>query len=692
MQWYCPRAKGARMLTTARSLIGRWAGASTLAVLLAGAALMAPGTASAAGPAPTIQLDGSGWLWASPLPQGNDLHGLSFAGGTGYAVGDAGTLLKTADAGRSWSSQTIDTVTNLAILQTIDAHTLVVSDQCRLWRSTDGAATFTRFAPLPAGSKCEDFPVIDVAFSSANDGYVLLTDGTVLATSDGGAHLERRATVPGILTPGFTIAVSLTFLTPTIGFVTTTDGRILRTDDGARSWQVVANGRPPLYDIAFPDAEHGYAIGANGLLMRSADGGSTWQPHDLHLDGLSLERIVCTTPQACTMLGDGGESDDENATPNVTVLHTSDGGESVRVSQVPGGAPTPVQAIAAASASRVVAVGAFGRTFASDDAGAHFGQIGQGTLGSALSVGYGAVIAGGRRGTAYATTDAGLLMTRDGGRSWHAGGSPRKSFGFDSVSFPTPRTGYAVAGDGSIFRTTNGTRSWRRLRMKAPMDHIVVGDIASVAAPSPRDVLLIGPNGILRSTNAGRTFTRVRSHLVARAELFGVVWMHGRQLLVEGLDFVARSGNSGRTWSALRVPHGIARKHGKPQIEQVAFGSRTTGLLLDSKGRLWRTTSGGRRWTRLHRPTRSLISSLTVGSLHDMYLAEGFSGLLHSRDGGRTWQTELSGIHATADALSPFEITATSSGTDYLVLAGHGLLSTRTGGVAVAHPAVAAVR
>ncbi|HEY4097300.1 MAG TPA: hypothetical protein VGM33_17390, partial [Baekduia sp.] len=69
--------------------IPRWSGAAALAAC-ALAAL--PAAASA-----NVQVGSSGWLWGNPLPQGNTVRAMAFSGPTGYAVGDFGTLLKTAD-------------------------------------------------------------------------------------------------------------------------------------------------------------------------------------------------------------------------------------------------------------------------------------------------------------------------------------------------------------------------------------------------------------------------------------------------------------------------------------------------------------------------------------------------------------------------------------------------------------------
>ena len=48
----------------------------------------------------SVQVGSSGWQWGNPLPQGNTLRSISFAGASGFAGGDFGTLLRRATAGR----------------------------------------------------------------------------------------------------------------------------------------------------------------------------------------------------------------------------------------------------------------------------------------------------------------------------------------------------------------------------------------------------------------------------------------------------------------------------------------------------------------------------------------------------------------------------------------------------------------
>src|SRR5512132_430707 len=81
------------------------------------------GTLPAVAPA-SVQVGSSGWQWGNPLPQGNTLRSMSFAGATGYAAGDFGTLLRTSDGGSTWTGLLSGTFTNLTEVQAIDSSAL----------------------------------------------------------------------------------------------------------------------------------------------------------------------------------------------------------------------------------------------------------------------------------------------------------------------------------------------------------------------------------------------------------------------------------------------------------------------------------------------------------------------------------------------------------------------------------------
>ena len=54
--------------------------------------------------------------------------------------------------------------------------------------------------------------------------------------------------------------------------------RILHSDDGGTTWSLQSTGQSlPLYGLNFADSRHGWAVGALGTILATADGGKTWR-------------------------------------------------------------------------------------------------------------------------------------------------------------------------------------------------------------------------------------------------------------------------------------------------------------------------------------------------------------------------------------------------------------------------------
>ncbi|HEX2102142.1 MAG TPA: hypothetical protein VHF51_00700 [Solirubrobacteraceae bacterium] len=91
-----------------------------------------------------VQVGSSGWQWGNPLPQGNAIRAISFAGTQGYASGDFGTLLHTTDAGASWTGLLSGTFSGLTEVQAIDGDSDLAGGGCvagaRRWRADLQAA------------------------------------------------------------------------------------------------------------------------------------------------------------------------------------------------------------------------------------------------------------------------------------------------------------------------------------------------------------------------------------------------------------------------------------------------------------------------------------------------------------------------------------------------------------------------
>jgi len=622
-----------------------------------GAALAAAALAAlpAAPASANVQVGASGWQWGNPLPQGNTVRAMSFAGSTGYAAGDFGTLLKTGNGGSTWTGLPVGTFQGLTVVQALGADTVFAGGGCVARRSTDGGRTFAAVRFTAVESTCRN-QLRDLSFVSSDVGYLLLQDGSVFATDDGGTQFAPRTAVPDTQAGGGSALTpsGIVFLNARTGYVAS-GSRVFQTLDGAVSWREVARAGAPLNELTFTDAQHGFALGVGGAFLRTDDGGATWTQHDVAPNAQNLTSISCNTSRVCLLTTFGGTE----------LIRTTEFGT------VPGSVVTPssdrIYAAGFASPQRVVAAGDRGATVVSNDTGVTFAPVGGRIAGS-----FSALRVGGAPGTAYAPgADGKLAKTSDGGRTWSTEGNVPTSADLRDVSFPTATDGYALDVDGGLFHTTSGGRSWETLGTGSTRHP------RAVVAPDADTVLVVGPRGIRRSVDAGATFEQLRSRAVLRARLDAAVSAHaGEAVFAWGSGALVRSTDGGRRWTALPRP-------GRVQIAQIAFANSRVGLLLDTSGRVWRTANSGSRWSILASVGAREVVGLTVDGPRTATLvlssfADQAGGyLLRSDDAGATWQPQF----VVSEGIGGRGVAA-GNGVDYLLGGNADLLYSTTGGVA----------
>ena len=121
-------------------------------------------------------------------------------------------------------------------------------------------------------------------------------NGTILATTDGGVSWQPQTshTTEGLNSVAFFNAQRFWALQPDPecfpgepcppvdaqhGWAVGDDGTILATADGGASWQPqTSNTTEHLLSVGFVDAQRGWAVGENGTILATADGGASWQP------------------------------------------------------------------------------------------------------------------------------------------------------------------------------------------------------------------------------------------------------------------------------------------------------------------------------------------------------------------------------------------------------------------------------
>ena len=473
--------------------------------------------------APAASVGHSGWFWGNPLPQGNALSGIDFAGARGYAAGAFGTVLRTDDGGGSWTGISTGITADLVRVRAIDANTVVIGGGCSLRRSNDGGQSFARLPWTASDANCPS-PIASFHFVDGAVGYLLTLDGSVFRTTDGGQTFSRQTSVPG--TPsagGQRVPSDIFFTNATTGFAIAPRRR--RADlSHHRRRQLLGRGgehqsaalRGHVRDSRWTDSRSATATGSYSTI----DGGATWSPEPLAgVPGpLGLRSIDCADATTCLIAEDSGGR----------LVRTTDAGATgIAVSP----SSQKITAAAFSSAARAVAVGAEGATVVSGDGGQTWSPVG-------------ARIAGTAFGRLRATSAA---LANSGRRERSARAHPRRGRDLDHGrgADHRRRPGCVVSEPGRRLRNRLGRRSVQDGQRRGQL-----------ADPRPR--------GLDRS--GGRAGPRPEHRATDRAAR--------RQALDRWRRFVRvhrRQGRSERSTGERRAcRHGGARvrRRGAPAVDQ----------------------------------------------------------------------------------------------------------------------------
>jgi photosystem II stability/assembly factor-like uncharacterized protein len=250
----------------------------------------------------------------SPAPLSPaSLRGVSVGpDGAVWASGTNGTVLRSTDGGRSWSSRPVSDAASLDLrdVEAVSANTAFAMvagiDTARIYRTTDAGVHWARqYDDTRKGVFLDGIAFWDalhgLAVGDPMDGHFF-----VLRTEDGGIRWTQLDTgsSPRAITGEAAFAASGTAVTVgsngrawiATGGATEPGAaaRVFRSTDYGRTWQVSTTPIPAgsastgIFSIAFRDARHGVAVGGDYAhpdsrrpnVAITADGGVTWQLGD----------------------------------------------------------------------------------------------------------------------------------------------------------------------------------------------------------------------------------------------------------------------------------------------------------------------------------------------------------------------------------------------------------------------------
>ena len=194
----------------------------------------------------------------------------------GWAVGNrsamfpAGVFL-TRDGGRTWMPLGGGAAAGWTTAAFLDPHLGLLAGR----NGSVAAIRQGEFEPVRMGDSLQSFR--QLKFITPPYAWLVGDGGAVLFSADLGAHWQPPPAFPRD-TAALLDFAALAVRGPRCWIAGTPGSRVLHSADGGRTWTALATPTPlPLESLAFPDDLHGWAVGALGTILATADGGQTWR-------------------------------------------------------------------------------------------------------------------------------------------------------------------------------------------------------------------------------------------------------------------------------------------------------------------------------------------------------------------------------------------------------------------------------
>jgi photosystem II stability/assembly factor-like uncharacterized protein len=209
----------------------------------------------------------------------SDLRRIQFVNSlTGFSCGSAGVLIKTTNAGDTWTKINLGTNEFLTTLFFINENTGWIGGvNAFIRKTTDAGNTWTQ-QPIPT----TDFTA-SIYFIDGQIGFATSHDGKIIKTLNGGTNWITLAST-GLLYGEIQFINSLT------GWVLA-PGYMAKTTNGGDTWDRKIYSGELLQDMIFIDSQTGWITDINSIL-KTTNGGENW----------SINSIPMTTPMSMKII------------------------------------------------------------------------------------------------------------------------------------------------------------------------------------------------------------------------------------------------------------------------------------------------------------------------------------------------------------------------------------------------------
>lgn len=343
---------------------------------------------------------------------------------------DQGIIFKTIDGGANWTRQYATPDILFAGFDVVGASSFWAAGYSAFDTQRNFSGLVLRsynqgetWQPLYRGIPAT---IHDLQFADLNNGWALaaredsvrLKSTVLLRTANGGRQWQVQTQLPTLNPRRLVMLDTQQGWALTSGFNTALQNEewaFYRTLNGWMNWDGTTFTGNQVYDTRFIDAQHGWAGGSKGLLLRTDDGGINWQRGRLltaDSAAIDVERLYFLDARHGWAVGWNGRS-----SPTYGVfLETLDGGRTWQ-----------------AALKR--------ENWKINDI----------------------VFVDGKRGWATATMNQSFILhTTDGGRNWQTQDTGVADQAWVRIAFADSLLGWALSNDGQLIYTTNAGRVWQK--------------------------------------------------------------------------------------------------------------------------------------------------------------------------------------------------------------------------------------
>ena len=303
---------------------------------------------------------GESWHTIAPIGSGQRLWDVEYADvDTLFLAGDNGVIARSLNGGKSWRSIQSGGAAASHGFGRVDAqHAWVGYDAGEVAYTTNGGKQWVR--SLVQGF--DEFGVImDVGFADRTTGWAAGGNdffggsiGIIARSNDGGRHWRPQFTVSNFTFNG--LAALDTQTAVAVGsYDLVGGGLVLRTIDGGNTWQDVTPALAGFREVFFIDDSIGWIVGAS--IYKTTDGGSTWA-RQYGTGASEFDAIHFSDPLNGWATGYAN-----------LVLHTTDGGENWVAQNVHAPPLTAITGVTAIDANTAWVAGWYGFVAVTRDGG-----------------------------------------------------------------------------------------------------------------------------------------------------------------------------------------------------------------------------------------------------------------------------------------------------------------------------------